>query len=143
MAEGCLLAIRYHLLLYSGVYQGLPLHVNDALTVVCPLLSASHLRYPCRAGIRAVVRMVSAIVQKIADVPQSAWSRQSLVSKEWRMLDSQLDLLQQHLIVEKGLARNTLAAYMSDLQHFCAFARACGASTFQDLTRADLITYLA
>ena len=39
------------------------------------------------------------------------------------MLDSQLDLLQQHLIVEKGLARNTLAAYMSDLQHFCAFAQ--------------------
>ena len=59
------------------------------------------------------------------------------------MLDSQLDLLQQHLIVEKGLARNTLAAYMSDLQHFSAFAQARGASTFQALTREDIIAYLA
>jgi len=59
------------------------------------------------------------------------------------MLESQLDLLQQYLIVEKGLARNTLAAYMSDLQHFCAFAHARGASTFQVLTREDIIGYLA
>jgi len=59
------------------------------------------------------------------------------------MFTSQLDLLQQHLIVEKGLARNTLAAYMSDLQSFCAFAQARGASTFQELTREDIIVYLA
>src|SRR5262249_26597702 len=63
--------------------------------------------------------------------------------KEEGMLESQLDLLQQHLIVEKGLARNTLAAYMSDLQYFCAFVRARGASTFQELTREDIIGYLA
>ena len=59
------------------------------------------------------------------------------------MLESQLDLLQQHLIVEKGLARNTLTAYMSDLQHFCAFAQARGASTFQELRREDILAYLA
>lgn len=59
------------------------------------------------------------------------------------MLANQLDLLQQHLIVEKGLARNTLAAYMSDLQYFCAFAQARGASTFQELTREDIIGHLA
>lgn len=59
------------------------------------------------------------------------------------MLDSQLDLLQQHLIVEKGLSRNTLAAYMSDLQHFGVFVRARGGSTFQDLSREDIIAYLA
>lgn len=59
------------------------------------------------------------------------------------MLANQLDLLQQHLIVEKGLARNTLAAYMSDLQSFYAFAQARGASTFQELTREDIIGYLA
>ena len=59
------------------------------------------------------------------------------------MLDDQLDLLQQHLIVEKGLARNTLAAYMADLQSFRAFARSRGVSTFQTLTRADLLAYLA
>ena len=59
------------------------------------------------------------------------------------MLANQLDLLQQHLIVEKGLARNTLAAYMSDLQFFYAFAQARGASTFQQLTREDIIVYLA
>jgi integrase/recombinase XerD len=59
------------------------------------------------------------------------------------MLDSQLDLLQQHLIVEKGLSRNTLTAYMSDLQHFSMFVRARGASMFQDLSREDIIAYLA
>jgi integrase/recombinase XerD len=58
-------------------------------------------------------------------------------------LDSQLDLLQQYLIVEKGLARNTLTAYMSDLQHFGAFVQARGASMFQDLCRDDIIAYLA
>ena len=59
------------------------------------------------------------------------------------MLDSQLDLLQQHFIVEKGLARNTLAAYMSDLQHFGTFVRTRGASMFQELSREDIIAYLA
>jgi integrase/recombinase XerD len=59
------------------------------------------------------------------------------------MLDSQLDLLQQHLIIEKGLARNTLAAYMSDLQHFGMFVQARGASTFQGLSREDIMAYLA
>jgi len=59
------------------------------------------------------------------------------------MLDSQLDLLQQHLIVEKGLSRNTLAAYMSDLQHFGMFVRARGALMFQDVSREDIIAYLA
>ena len=65
------------------------------------------------------------------------------MSEERYMLDSQLDLLQQHLIVEKGLSRNTLAAYMSDLQHFGMFVRARGALMFQDLSREDIITYLA
>ena len=59
------------------------------------------------------------------------------------ILDSQLDLLQQYLIVEKGLARNTLTAYMSDLQHFGAFVQDRGASRFQELSREDIITYLA
>jgi integrase/recombinase XerD len=65
------------------------------------------------------------------------------VSEERYMLDSQLDLLQQHLIIEKGLSRNTLAAYMSDLQHFGMFVRARGALMFQDLSREDIIAYLA
>jgi integrase/recombinase XerD len=59
------------------------------------------------------------------------------------ILDSQLELLQQYLIVEKGLARNTLAAYMSDLQHFGVFVQARGAAMFQDLSRGDIIAYLA
>jgi integrase/recombinase XerD len=59
------------------------------------------------------------------------------------MLERQLDLLQQHLIVEKGLARNTLAAYMADLQGFCTFAQARGATTFQQLSREDIMMYLA
>ncbi|MBM3224462.1 MAG: site-specific tyrosine recombinase XerD, partial [Candidatus Tectomicrobia bacterium] len=59
------------------------------------------------------------------------------------LLDSQLDLLHQHLIVEKGLSRNTLTAYMSDLQQFSAFVQARGLSTFAAMTRDDIIAYLA
>ena len=33
----------------------------------------------------------------------------------------QLDALAQHLVVEKGLAANTVAAYMADLQRFCDY----------------------
>jgi integrase/recombinase XerD len=59
------------------------------------------------------------------------------------MLDHQLDLLHEHLRVEKGLARNTLAAYMSDLQGFSTFVRQRGQQTFQALERHDITAYLA
>lgn len=37
------------------------------------------------------------------------------------MLDHQLEVFHQHLAVEKGLAENTLSAYMGDLQRFVAY----------------------
>ena len=59
------------------------------------------------------------------------------------MLTSQLDRLEQHLIIEKGLARNTVVAYMSDLQHFSAFARERGMDALPGLARDDIVAYLA
>lgn len=59
------------------------------------------------------------------------------------MLESQLDLLAQYLIVEKGLARNTVTAYMTDVQHFYAFAQERGVEAFQHFTREDIVLYLA
>src|SRR5258705_2460989 len=97
----------------------------------CPLLSCGSLRYPCRDRMK---------IDTFLGLEQISYGP---MSKEQHMVDRQLDLLQQHLIVEKGLARNTLAAYMSDLQHFCAFAQARDASTFRDLTREDILAYLA
>src|SRR5262245_2538490 len=68
---------------------------------------------------------------------------QIVMNSNMSMLENQLGLLQQHLIVEKGLARNTLAAYMADLQDFCRFAQARGVTAFQQLSREDIMTYLA
>ena len=59
------------------------------------------------------------------------------------MLDAQLDLLQQYLIVERGLSRNTLAAYMADLQRFSLFIQARGTDAVTTLERDDITAYLA
>lgn len=59
------------------------------------------------------------------------------------MLESQLEQLEQYLIVEKGLARNTIVAYMTDLQQFYAFAKEQGFQAFQYFTREDIVAYLA
>jgi integrase/recombinase XerD len=58
------------------------------------------------------------------------------------MLELQLDAFQQYLVVERGLARNTLAAYMSDLQRFCAAVRQRGAQGFHALSHDDILEYL-
>ena len=59
------------------------------------------------------------------------------------LFEHHLDRLQQHLIVEKGLARNTLTAYLSDLQRFNDFVQQDDLPAFQDLTSDHLTGYLA
>jgi integrase/recombinase XerD len=59
------------------------------------------------------------------------------------MLDSQLDLLHQYLTVERGLSRNTLAAYMADLQRFSTFIQERGKDDLATLERDDVTAYLA
>ena len=54
-----------------------------------------------------------------------------------------LDRLQQHLIVEKGLARNTLAAYLSDLHCFRDFIEEENLPSFLCLTPDHITRYLA
>ena len=54
-----------------------------------------------------------------------------------------LDRLQQHLIVEKGLSRNTLAAYLSDLYCFRDFIEEENLPSFLYLTRDHITRYLA
>lgn len=54
-----------------------------------------------------------------------------------------LDRLQQYLIVEKGLSRNTLAAYLSDLQRFKDFLEQEALPTFQNLMPDHITGYLA
>ena len=43
-------------------------------------------------------------------------------------LDIQLDAFQHYLLVEKGLARNTLEAYVGDVQRFCHYLSQQGIS---------------
>jgi integrase/recombinase XerD len=57
--------------------------------------------------------------------------------------DIQLDAFQHYLLVEKGLARNTLEAYVGDVQRFCHYLSQQGISPVHSLTRDDVIGYLA
>lgn len=52
----------------------------------------------------------------------------------------QLDAFSQHLAVEKGLAANTVSAYMADLQRFCDHVAAEGADS---LHRGAIVNYLS
>lgn len=53
----------------------------------------------------------------------------------------QLDAFSQHLVVEKGLAENTVSAYMADLQRFCAHM--AGSGNGVQLHREAITGYLA
>ena len=59
------------------------------------------------------------------------------------MLDQHLEALHQHLAVERGLSRNTIAAYMSDVRRFCDYMQERGARAWQSLSRDDIAAYLA
>ena len=63
--------------------------------------------------------------------------------KESALFDQHLDRLQQYLIVEKGLSRNTLAAYLSDLNGFRDFIRQENLPSFLCLSPDDITRYLA
>jgi len=53
----------------------------------------------------------------------------------------QLDAFSQHLVVEKGLAANTVSAYMADLQRFCDYASV--ADMARPLHREAITSYLS
>ncbi len=59
------------------------------------------------------------------------------------MWDQQLEALHQHLAVEKGLAANTIAAYMGDLQRFCAYVQQHETGPVSQLGREAVTGYLA
>lgn len=59
------------------------------------------------------------------------------------MLDHHLEVFHQHLAVEKGLAVNTIAAYMGDLQRFGEYTQAHGLGATTQLDRAVISGYLA
>ena len=67
----------------------------------------------------------------------------SLCEKGSASFEHHLDRLQQYLIVEKGLSRNTLAAYLSDLQRFKDFLQQEALPAFQNLTPDHITGYLA
>jgi integrase/recombinase XerD len=59
------------------------------------------------------------------------------------MLDYQIDAFRQYLIVEKGLARNTLTAYISDLHRFFKTFSWQMTQAQQRLNRAAIVDYLS
>ena len=67
----------------------------------------------------------------------------SLREKGSASFEHHLDRLQQYLIVEKGLSRNTLAAYLSDLQRFKDFLHQEALPAFQNLIPDHITGYLA
>lgn len=58
-------------------------------------------------------------------------------------LEPQVEAFHQYLVVEKGLARNTLLAYMADVKRFFEAVRARHAKDLHDLSRSDIVAYLA
>lgn len=58
------------------------------------------------------------------------------------MFDHALEAFQEYLVVEKGLAHNTLMAYMADLQAFCASLRSPASQDTRPLYREDILHYL-
>ena len=63
--------------------------------------------------------------------------------KESASFEHHLDRLQQYLIVEKGLSRNTLAAYLSDLHGFKDFIRQENLPSFLCATADNITRYVA
>jgi len=59
------------------------------------------------------------------------------------MLEHHLEVFQQHLAIEKGLAANTIAAYMGDLQRFGAYAQVHRLGAAAQLDRSVISGYLA
>jgi integrase/recombinase XerD len=64
-------------------------------------------------------------------------------SESMTSLALQLDVFRQYLLVEKGLARNTLAAYVGDVQRFCEALVQHGKSPLDTPARSDVMVYLA
>lgn len=54
-----------------------------------------------------------------------------------------IDLYLQHLAVERGLARNSLAAYRRDLRRYCETLQAAGIDAMADVTEADVSRFVA
>ena len=67
----------------------------------------------------------------------------SLREKGLASFEHHIDRLQQYLIVEKGLSRNTLAAYLSDLQRFKNFLQQEALPAFQNPAPDHITGYLA
>lgn len=63
--------------------------------------------------------------------------------KESALFEHYLDQLQRHLIVEKGLSRNTVAAYLSDLYCFRDYIERENFPTFLCLTPDHITRYIA
>lgn len=59
------------------------------------------------------------------------------------MIEQQLDAFHQYLVVEKGLARNTLMAYMSDVRRFCDAVQLQHVQDVHALGREAIVDYLA
>ncbi|HEY7709304.1 MAG TPA: site-specific integrase, partial [Candidatus Entotheonella sp.] len=59
------------------------------------------------------------------------------------MLDHHLEVFHQHLAIEKGLAANTIAAYMGDLQRFGEYVQGHGLEATTQLDRSVISGYLA
>ncbi|HEY4485668.1 MAG TPA: site-specific integrase, partial [Nitrospiria bacterium] len=58
-------------------------------------------------------------------------------------MEGQIEEFLQYLSVEKGLSTNTLAAYGNDLKWFREFQARQGRRRAQEVTRRDLLEFLA
>lgn len=48
----------------------------------------------------------------------------------------------EYLLLERGLSKNTIAAYSNDLGQFCVFLQKCGIENPEDVTRDNILDFL-
>ncbi len=58
------------------------------------------------------------------------------------MLDHHVKYFLQYLVTERGLARNSVDSYASDLKHFLGYLEKHAVTLFADVTRETLLDYL-
>ena len=57
-------------------------------------------------------------------------------------MDPELDLFLEYVLVEKGRAENTVAAYRSDLEQYATYLRGRGYASFAAANPADVVAYI-
>lgn len=90
-----------------------------------------------KSGRSAFDRPVNAAAETPGSAPSGGSSKTEIAPESAALLDSYI----QHLIIEQGLAENTIAAYQSDLSDFCVFTTEHGLK-IEEISEQNVFLYV-